>query len=225
MKKQTPKELFDAVKLQYAHCQTYRDKGEIFGPEGSLKFSTYFARPNNFRFDWTYNSPTAKTESFTANDETSLIPAIKAATSISQGILALTCSLLTPHVLGLNLHSLGNIADLKLFVSEEEHGELYHKMLSSSSTQKYEVWTRARDNAICKQLHDSIANEASDKALLEAIRHVHPASEGALREYLKNIPEKERHTITAARYDLVVFDEALENSLFQNSPNNPNNSP
>jgi len=96
-----------------------------------------------------------------------------------------------------------------------EAGERCHKVRHSTKNHQGDLWIRASDFAILKYQDESTSTQEDDEETIVALAEIDPAEAEEMRKYLATRTDEDRHFITCARYERVVFDKPIDQSVFK----------
>ena len=223
-------DVIDHIALKYGNCQTYQDIGRVDGAQGAITFSTYFVRPNKFRFDWIYLDRASIRNSVWSDglkvfahhalveapeELPNLSLAIAGATGVSQGTAHTVSTLLIPGAeVARTSRTLLKLVPYELCESEIVAGELCHRVTSTRTNGRNDLWIRASDYAILMYREESTSTPADDEQTIAAVYEIDAGEAEEMRQYLSMQTEEDRHSATCARYERVAFDEPIDEAVF-----------
>jgi hypothetical protein len=220
-------DVINKMAWRYSNCQTYQDTGRVEGGLGAMIFSTYFIRPDLFRFDWNYLKKPGRNYIWSdglkvfsrydqVEEEPNLGRAIAGATGVSQGTAHTVSTLLLPDAdFALRSRTLLKLAPYGLCGSEIEAGESCHRVHHSTKNHQGDLWIRASDHAILKYQDESTSTTEDDEQTIAALRQFDLAGAEEMRQYLATLSSEDRHSTTCTWYERVVFDGPVDEVVFK----------
>jgi outer membrane lipoprotein-sorting protein len=224
-------DIINQMARRYSNCQTYQDTGRVEGRQHAMTFSTYFVRPDLFRFDWIDHEEEPCRNSIWSDglkvfsrydhgdgveEEPNIGLAIAGATGISQGAAHTVSTLLLPDAdFALRSRGLLKLAPYVLCGSEMEAGESCHRVRHSTKNHKGDLWIRASDFAILKYQDESTSTPEDDEETIAALSQFDPAAAEEMMQYLATRTAKNRHLTTCTWYERIVFDEPIDEAVFK----------
>jgi hypothetical protein len=228
-------DVINQMALKYGSCETYQDTGLVSGFLGTFQFTTYFVRPNQFRFDWSelglasarYSVWSDGLKVFAKHylvegveEQSDLSHAIDGAEGLSHGAAGnASCMLLPDMEIAQKYRTLLKLPSPVLSQTQIKSGARCH-MVSACRTStlgngRDDLCIRESDFALLQYIREWTFTPEADAQLAAGIQEIDSSKEAEeIRQFLLNRPKKVRQHINSSTYHQVIFDGQIDETVF-----------